>query len=142
MTIKLSDYCEDSILSTQLMEYYKWQMLVALLMTVTYYRIVKASLGKSTQLHQFNGQFEFKNNQVVPKNDDSWREQMALKSWNGVLLSVCSVMSTLRIIFRLLPIFYQSSCHVPLTLTQSNFPGATFAVTEAIMSLTVMAILF
>ena len=117
-------------------------MLIALLMIITYYRIVKASLGKSTQLHQFNGQFEFKNNQVVPKSDDSWREQMALKSWNGVLLAICSVMSTLRIIFRLLPIFYQSSCHVPLTLTQSNFPGATFAVTEAILSLVTMAILF
>ena len=50
-------------------------------------------------------------------------------------------MASLRIILRLLPIFYQSNCHVPLTLTQSNFPGATFAVTEALMSLMAMACL-
>ena len=40
--------CEDNNLRTQLLEYYKWQVVVTLLIGVTYFRILKASIIKGT----------------------------------------------------------------------------------------------
>ena len=130
-------HCEDSNLRTQLLEYYKWQVIVTLLVGVTYFRILKASIIKGTH---YSG-IEFANNQVVPKKNETWREQLTLMSWNGVLLALCSLMGALRVIFRLLPIFYQSNCYVSQTMTMSTFPGASFAIFDAVMSLACLCVL-
>ena len=52
----MSDACEDNNLRNQLLEYYEWQAAITLLIAVTYFRIVKASIRKGSH---FSGSIEF-----------------------------------------------------------------------------------
>ena len=52
----ITNACEDNNLRIQLLEYYKWQAAITLLIAITYFRIVKASIRKGSH---FSGSIEF-----------------------------------------------------------------------------------
>ena len=83
------------------------------------------------------------NNTIKIKRDDPrrQRDQLILNSWTGAILSLCSVMAALFSCFSLLPAIYSLSCHSKHSWSRSHYPGASFALTEALISISFLALL-
>ena len=94
-------------------------------------------------LNTIDSQLQFINNQVSLKkeNPQKIRDGLLLWSWSGILLAICSVASVVNASYKLLPIFYQSNCHVPRTLAISSYPGASLAILDAWISLAFFVLL-
>ena len=90
-----------------------------------------------------NAQIEFMNNKIKIRRADPslYRDHLILKSSSGALLGLCSVMCVLFSIFKLLPAIYQPGCHTKHTWSMSKYPGASFALFEALTSLAFLSLL-
>lgn len=83
------------------------------------------------------------NNTIKIKRDDPrrQRDQLLLKSSTGFLLALFSIMATLFSFFYLLPAVYSMSCHSKHFWFKSQYPGVSFALTEALMSISCLCLL-
>lgn len=90
-----------------------------------------------------SAQIEFMNNTIKIRQEDpsQRRDFLILKSWSGALLALLSVLTSLYAVTRLLPAIYASNCHVEGSWNLSRYPGATFALVEALTSLAFLALL-
>lgn len=117
----------DQYLQEQLVWYYYWQGSILLFLMITYLRVLSSgalhggsSSKSSTEIEDaasaFSGgnpSIEFLNNKIKIRSEDprKRRDLLILKSWTGALLGLCSVVSALFSLFKLLPAIYRSSCH-------------------------------
>lgn len=140
----------------QLVWYYYWQASILLFLTITYLRVLSSGAlhgetsKSSTEIEEAaaafgggNPSIEFLNNKIKIRSEDprKRRDLLILKSWTGALLGLCSVISALFSLFKLLPAIYRSSCHSKGTWSVSQYPGATFAAIESLTSLACLLLL-
>jgi len=90
-----------------------------------------------------NAQIEFMNNTIKIKREDpsKLRDQLILNSWTGAILALCSIMCVIFSLLKLLPAIYSSGCHTKHTWSMSKYPGASFALIEALISVAFLALL-
>ena len=143
----------DQYLQEQLVWYYYWQGSILLFLMITYLRVLHSgalSGGSKTDIEDAaaaftggNPSIEFLNNKIKIRSEDPCkrRDLLILKSWTGALLGLCSVISALFSLVKLLPAIYRSSCHLKDTWSMSQYPGATFALIESLTSLACLLLL-